>query len=212
MTAGALFSRRKRVHVIVLVALAAVVAGEWLLVNPGRGVSGASGISASIGSAERLDPVGANPSANAYSAVINRDLFAQNRQAPPDVLGRTAVQKSTVAGELRVIGIVTAGNDRTAVIAGTQDGAPAKVHVGDRIGSAKVIAITPDRVTLERNGTKMTLGVLHEVAERNAAAETGSTNAPFNAAAAKEMIRNYYKGRQFGVMANPDADRPNGSR
>jgi hypothetical protein len=138
---------------LIIVALAIVAVGAWLLpesaLGPARPVAQAG---AEIDAPARdLRP----RQDTAYAALVQRPPFAANRRAIASVEGG---DENLILGRYRLSGVIVSP-DRRLVILSTPGGASQSVAEGEQIDGWTVEEITASRVTLASDGRRQEISV-----------------------------------------------------
>lgn len=81
------------------------------------------------------------------------------QEATPEIVAKSATQSAKLPSRgVVLLGTFGAGGESGALLR-LSDGRTARVAVGDRIGSAQVVAIDAERVALAQNGRAKWIGL-----------------------------------------------------
>jgi hypothetical protein len=148
-----------------------------------RWLAGLCGILAAIVAAELILPVAAPPTAgtggsrplpppppapglapapeSAFAVVLERPVFSPWRRPAP---APAAGEVTAAAGQVRVVGIVIAGEDRMALVQLGDGDPPRPVRQGQEIGGWVAISIASDRVLFRHDGAEQEIGLDYRAA------------------------------------------------
>ena len=202
-----------RLRIGVLAALALIALVELVIPNPAARQA-PEGMTGALDPEMQIEMV--DPSANAYNSIVTDYLFAENRTPSAAALARlnAAIPTLGVDGP-RIVGIVTSGNTRIALLQRPGAPQPEQLHVGDALDGATVRNITPNDVIVSgANGTVRSLPVDHRSGQQPQSGESigampsGDTagGANFDQRQGQAVYENFMRTRQLGVTAdNPSS-------
>src|SRR5437870_1890743 len=101
-------TRTDRLLAVAAIAVGALVAWPWLASAPAPVAEASERVSPS-------PPLAPLPPLATFAAVFERPLFSPTRRPPPD--GKAPAVSSTDAARYRLLGLMTVGNARRALIA-----------------------------------------------------------------------------------------------
>ncbi|MFO1187699.1 MAG: hypothetical protein U1E87_09780 [Alphaproteobacteria bacterium] len=139
---------RRRLRILLLTSLITFLIAEVVWLEFAGRTPRPSGITAAIA----LPPIATPDPPTRYAAIVTGDLFSEARQPSERVLARVAVRGPAEAGALRILAIVVTDTDRVALVETAGSAEPLRLRLGDRAGPYRVLAISPDAITVENNG------------------------------------------------------------
>jgi len=134
---------------VLAVALAVLLAFE---VNDTSRTSipGAASRTVSPASAKLLPSTTAAAPDQAYPETVSRPLFTPTRRPAPAV--QVAAQPTFQRGQYQLLGVIIAGNNKTAMLKEKANGKIHRVEMGRELNGVKVAGIEREQVTLAQGG------------------------------------------------------------
>lgn len=221
--------RRKsyeRMRMGLLVLLLSAVAAEWAFYSPMPSRDHPLGMTATIEQNDLSLPL-PQPEADParYDGIFMHNLFSSSRTAPPSSIKRASAISTTQAGSLQIVGIVTAGSGRVALVKTNGSAETQRLHIGDKVADLTVEEISPDYIIFHNNnGLKKVLSLKDENVKLAASSQnaTPTSNVPAHEvslspipsptssmdpqeAEAKSLLENFWKSRP-NDMREPTAN------
>ena len=133
--------------------------------------------------AKLLPPVTPTPAEQAYPEVVARPLFTPTRRPAPTQ--QVAAAPAFNRGQFQLLGVIIAGNSKTAMLREKASGKIHRVDVGREVNGIKVASIERDTVTLAQGGESEVVPLqVQKAAAAAAVSPTAGAAGPFAQAAA----------------------------
>ena len=137
--------------------------------------------------AKLLPPVTPTPAEQAYPEVVARPLFTPTRRPAP--AQQVAAAPTFNRGQFQLLGVIIAGNSKTAMLREKASGKIHRVDLGREVNGIKVASIERDAVTLAQGGeTEVVPLQVQKAAAAAAVASTAGAAGPFAQAAPGQPV------------------------
>jgi hypothetical protein len=154
--------------------------------------------------AKLLPPVTPTPAEQAYPEVVARPLFTPTRRPAP--AQQVAAAPTFNRGQFQLLGVIIAGNSKTAMLREKASGKIHRVDLGREVNGIKVASIERDTVTLAQGGeTEVVPLQVQKAAAAAAVASTAGAAGPFAQAPGQPIAHPVPPGAHPQPPAHPTA-------